>query len=185
MAWLLIIFILALIIGPIMVLLPSPRQKEQAAFRSEAKLRGISVGLCTIEDPNPNPDSYLSVTGKRLEPVIKCLAYRVSRKRPLHWKRVRRINWKLIASADARLADLPDGWKWHEPVDEIADVLRQALAAELPSLPDDVIAVEETNYVVSVYWREKGGPDALAGVCSFLEKLALVATPPPDSDEEI
>jgi hypothetical protein len=169
MTWLLIIFILALIIGPILALIPSPRQKEQTAFRNEAKSRGISVELCSIEDPDPNPDNYLSATGKRLDPVIKCIAYRIARKRPLHWQRAARIHWKLIQTQGARLADLPDGWKWHEPAVELAEVSRQSLIRCLPQLPDDVIAVEESNYVVSVYWHEKGGTDALEGVCTFLE----------------
>ena len=185
MTWLLIIFILALIIGPILVLIPSTRQKEQIAFRNEAKSRGISVELCTIEDPNPDPDSYLSATGKRLDPVIKCIAYRISRKRPLHWRRVARISWKLVQTQDARLADLPAGWKWHEPSNELAEVLRQALARELNRLPDDVIAVDESNYFVSVYWREKGGSDALEGVCSFLEQLALVDSEGDDSEGDV
>jgi len=181
MTWLLIIFILALIIGPILVLLPSPRQKEQTAFRSEAKSRGISVELCSIEDPDPDPDRYLSATGKRLEPVIKCIAYRVARKRPLHWRRVARINWKLIQTGEHHLTDLPAGWTWREPPNEVAEVLRQALAEELHRLPEDAIAVEEINYIVSVYWREKGGSEALQAVCNFLEKIALVETPPDES----
>ena len=178
MTWLLIAFILALIIGPILILLPSPRQKERMAFRAHARTRGISVELCTIEDPHPNPDNYLSATGKPLEPVIKCIAYRIVRKRPLHWRRILPIEWQLIQTQDARSVDLPAGWKWNEPVDELPEALRRALAKELQRLPDDVITVAESNYIVSVNWREKGGSDALEGVCSFIEKLALVTTPP-------
>lgn len=178
MTWLLIVFILALIVGPILILLPSPRQKEQMAFRAEAKARGITVELCTVEDPHPNPESYLSATGKPLDPVIKCIAYRIARKRPLHWRRTPRISWTLIRTQDAHSADLPGGWEWNEPADELPENLTQALAKELPRLPEDVITVAESNYIVSVNWREKGGSDALEGVCSFLEILGLVATSP-------
>jgi hypothetical protein len=187
MTWLLIVLILALIIGPILVLIPSPRQKELTAFRKEAKSRGISVELCTIEDPDPDPDpgTYLSATGKPLDREIKCISYRVSRKRPFHWRRLPRIHWQVIQTKDANLEELPAGWKWHDSTADVAEAIKQALMIELERLPEDVIAVDENNYIVSVYWHEKGGDEAMRGVCGFLEKIALVETSPEELDSDM
>ncbi len=178
MIWLLIVFILALVVGPILYLMPSPRQKEQIAFRNEARSRGISVKISTIEDPHPQLNNYLSATGKSLQPVINCIAYSMSRKKPVHWQSLEVIEWKLIKAQEVRSETGSYGWVLEAPGAQLPEVLQQALAREQKWLPEDAIVVTETNYVVSVYWHERGGAKALQGVCTFLENMALVETPP-------
>jgi hypothetical protein len=184
MTGLLIAFILCLIIGPILLILPSPRQKEQMAFRREAMNRAITVELSTIDDIDPDPEKYLSSLGKALPRVIKCIAYRHSRKRPAEWRRLPRVNWKLVRRTgnDNRL---PAGWDWQDTdAEALPPKFRESLISKLEELPADVLCLEETGYMVSLYWREQGGTDAMHRVCEFLESLSQVENDPIVSGDE-
>ena len=62
--------------------------------------------------------------------------------------------------------------------------MRAFLIARIVDLPGDVIAVGETGYMVSVYWREQGGEAALQAVCDFLESISAIRNDPADDVDE-
>ena len=175
MVWIVIAGILFLIIGPILVLLPSPRQREQMGLRRIAMAGGISVSLSAIDDPDPDLKKYTSALGKPLQPVIKCIAYQLRRKRSDDWRRTPHIYWKLVKGPGQRDKQLPPEWCWRDTdLAKLPATLHMTLIAKLSDLPADVIAVEESGYFVSLYWREKGGLGALERVCVFLESISVI-----------
>lgn len=168
MTYLIIGFILLLIIAPLFAILPSARQKEQMNMRKEAMAKGISVELTSIHDPIPHQEKYISNTGKRLEPILKVAAYRVGRKKPRHWRLSPAIDWELERGEDSS-PDLPGTWCWSQAKpDALSKEMGNFLVNEIASLPDDVVKIDEMNYVLSVYWHERSGEAGLSSTVRFL-----------------
>lgn len=176
MVYLIIVVAILLVIGPIIAILPSKRQKEQMAMRKVAMSRGLSVQLVNIRDPDPAPDAYLSNTGKPLEPIMKAMAYRIARRRPTDWRLIPQVDWCVFRKRDAPAGELPAGWAYErEPGDQMSNDFKGFLATHLDNLPSDVIKVEEVNYLLSVYWNERGGLDAVNAVLAFVDECREIA----------
>ena len=175
MVYLAIAVVLILIIAPIFAILPSKRQKEQMALRRIAMSEGLSVELTRIEDPDPDPQKYLSNTGKPLERVMAVIAYRYARRRPANWRQVARVDWCLVRRQGAGGEGLPPNWTWEAgTTDRLSSAMRSFIGDNLAKLPNDVVRVEEINYVISVYWNEQGGTEAVNAIIGFVKDCALV-----------
>ena len=96
MVYLLIGGILLLIVAPIIRILPSRRQKEQMALRRTASSNGLTVELTHIDDPDPDPEKYLSNTGRPLPRVMAVIAYRKPVKKPAEWRRIPAVDWCVV-----------------------------------------------------------------------------------------
>ena len=184
MAYVIILIVLLIIIGPILAILPSKRQKEQMQKRQTAMKAGISVNLTRIDDPDPNPEEYLSNTGKPLERVLALIAYRLPHLRPSQRRHVA-CDWalerRLKRAAGSDDSELPTGWCWENTAPaSLPAALREYLPRTIAGLPDDVVRVEERKNIISVYWKERGGVVELAKVIDFLTDCAAI----PDSLED-
>jgi len=181
-----IAIVLLLIIAPIIAILPSKRQKEQMAMRRMAMSAGLSVELTRIADPDPDPEKYLSNTGKPLARVMPAVAYRLSRRRPPNWRQVPQVDWCLVRREAANAPGLPPRWAWEEPYDErMSNELKEFFLQNLAGLPNDVVRVDEAKYVLSAYWNEHGGEQAVASIVEFLRGCSQVTpyVPPVDADD--
>lgn len=175
MSYLVIGLILLVIIAPIFAVLPSARQKEQMALRRQAMAKGFQIDFETIDDPDPDPAKYVSNTGKPLERVMQTAAYRYARRRPSDWRRLPQVDWSAVRRSNGGGVALPPGWDWGAPVHPaMSNELREFLRAHLVSLPNDVIRVEEKSYVISVFWNEKGGQQAVEAIVEFVLGCAAV-----------
>ena len=173
MVYVIIIVVLILVIVPIFSVLPSKRQKEQMALRRIAMSRGFSVELTRIDDPDPDPEKYVSNTGKPLERVMNVIAYRLARNRPHNWRRLPQVDWCLVRRHDAPASDLPAGWAWEGEVNSsMSPALRAYLVAAVVQLPADVVRVEEQSYLISAYWNEHGGEAAVNAIIGFIQGCA-------------
>ena len=187
MVYVFIGLVLLLIIGPIIAVLPSPRQKEQMALRQLAMGLGMNVELTSITDPVPKQDKYISSLGKSLEPILKVIAYRKARKMPEEWRRATIVNWAIERRLESADDDLPANWCW---VDERPATLPMAfvthLGMALAELPDDVARVDEMNRVLSVYWHERNDAAAVHRIDQFFDGCAaqLNAAYGVDSDDQ-
>lgn len=175
MVYLVIAVILLVIIAPIVAILPSKRQKEQMSLRKTAMADGFSIELTRIADPDPDPEKYLSNTGKPLERIMSVAAYRFPRRKPTDWRRLPTVNWALVRRQDADMADLPVNWAWDGiPSGEMSGELKAFVAGRLGALPDDVVRVDEVKYVISVYWNERGGEPGVAAIIAFVKACAEI-----------
>ena len=187
MVYVVIGLVLVLIIGPIIAVLPSQRQKEQMALRQLAMGLGINVELTSIADPVPKQDKYISSLGKSLDPILKVIAYRKARKMPDEWRRATMVNWTIERRLESDDDDLPPSWCW---VDERPATLPTEfvthLGTALVELPIDVERVEEKNRTLSIYWHERDDSDAVRRIDQFFEgcMVALNATSGVGSDDQ-
>ncbi len=182
MSYLIIGVILLVVVAPIFAILPSTRQRQQARMRKEARAGGVSVELTSIEDPDPDPERYLTATGRPMERRLAVVAWRVTRKRPQDWRLAPQINWTYERVSGAAEANLPQGWRgqFETSVEDEGDSelngaaeLDSLLRASLDDLPGDVAKIEETKYLVSVYWNERNEADAVR-IITFLKRCTAV-----------
>jgi len=182
MSYILIAFLMLVIIAPIIAILPSAKQKAQMAKRQQAMAGGIQVELTKIDDPDPDPEKYLSNTGKPLERRMSVAAYRIPRKRPVDWRQAPSTDWaanRVRQGSEVIGAAVPAvGWLWDgSPDASLANDLSEFIAANLVGLPNDVARVEEKKYVISVFWQET---DEVSQIIDFLESCAAVRIEMPE-----
>lgn len=169
LVWLIIVFVVALIVGPVMYLKPTARDKRLTVLRMRARTLGLTVELTHLPQLNPRADERVSAAGRVLRPEFACTAYRL----PLQVENF---------SADVRWQRIPPDasvpvnvWRpgWHlappegprEPADNrrLLEAPGAALLAEqLLQLPDQWLAVGVDARFVSCFWREDAVADSTA-----------------------
>lgn len=142
--WLLLLLV-AVLLSPLVWLVPSRHQRGQMDVRLQARQMGVAMQLSRQEWPHWLPR----------QPPGSCPQYHRARRRGQvdSW-----CYWQLE----------PGQWvnKWREPC---AD---QALLEQLQGLPADVYKVEATTQMLAVCWGERGAREALEAIVAFLKAHA-------------
>jgi len=171
MSYLIIILILFFVVAPIVAILPSKRQKQQMAFRQSARAAGVSVALVKIEDPDSDRDKYLSATGRPLPRDLACVAYRRPRKKVISQIPIPVPGWSV-----SRDKSLDNQLTWIETdTGDIDPIFLQFIESHLSDLPADVIRLDETAGLVSVYWHERSDEQGLAKLLGFLNEFVTLS----------
>lgn len=155
-----IILVAAMLVGSLAWILPSPRERQQMALRQYAAKLGLNikiVDLATVIDES------------RAEPT-HCIAYGVSRAVPMEsngWQVAREHH-----GAEVGLAHdgLPTGWYWSAG-DVPSVIIKQYLKDTLPTLNNDILAVESTAFNCMIYWKEHGTSEQIEQIATVLKKL--------------
>ena len=77
MVWLLIVLVVALAIGPILMLRPKPRERAVAALRAAARAAGLTVSVARVPHLRARAEDRVSAGGRDREPTIECASYRL------------------------------------------------------------------------------------------------------------
>ncbi len=153
-----------------MAILPSKRQKQQMAFRQSARSAGVSVALVKVEDPDSDRDKYLSATGRPLPRDLACVAYRRPRKKAMSPAGIPTPGWRLT-----RDKSCGNQLTWVESDSgDLDPTFRQFVESHLSDLPADVIRLDETAGLVSVYWHERSDEEGLAKLLGFLNRVVAL-----------
>lgn len=170
MVYLIIAIVLLVIIAPIIHVLPSKEQKLRMAKRREAMGQGISVEMVTIEDPDPDPKKHRSGSGRAMPRDLSLVAYRVHRSRGVN--QIDRLRWKLFRFDGKGRIPFTDGWWWADAENQLQiGELHDHLSAHVGKLPPSVLAIEEKNQFISIYWHEQG---EVSEVIDFLERTLAI-----------
>ncbi|MFT5579724.1 MAG: hypothetical protein ACI9WS_002484 [Paraglaciecola psychrophila] len=150
MNYLIILFVVAVAVGPIFWMMPSPRQKRQAALRDYALAQGFQMKVCDL------PQSHRSkVREERLEEGI---VYRLIVK-----QRGRKTALNHSDPSSYMLCQREN----NEQTENCLALLRGALV----QLPEDVVALEYNGLWLGVYWQERGTDEDIAAIKSRLIEL--------------
>lgn len=154
MLWISILLGLAIVIGPALYLLPTRRDKAQAALRTAARQTGLVVELASIYKADSAPHERVSAGAQALSPKVQCARYGLPMGAPL------------AGLPEVHLVNGPrTGW---QPDPEYPAVANADLVAELQpllaGLPEQALGLAVTASLVWVYWLETldgaaSGPD--------------------------
>ena len=157
--WLILILVLALVIGPVMYLVPSKKDKRLSGLRELARIKGISVKISSLLKVNPESHERVSSSGHTQYPKVNCVLYGKSPKVPLlsiYGLDLLRVN----QGSTIPLTEIVSGWAIEEPVPNselsplVPSVLQQLAKVE-KFLPQDCLGLHLSKPLVGIYWLEK------------------------------
>ncbi len=182
MTWLILILVLAMVIGPVMYLLPSDKDKRLTDLRLAARKAGLTVKITSVPKLDPTAEERVSASGKVLDPKIPCASYELPLSRPLR-KPGEFCLLKIPGNATVPVTEVRPGWAI---AGDAANPFWKAFAGRtealkqldgcLERLPTDVLAFGCTHRTVACYWREKTDESA-AAVDTVKSALSMVAIP--------
>lgn len=158
MTYLLIAFVLAIILSPLMWFRQSPRQKLIEDMRKEAAAKGIRVKLSKPADAREGEG--------RLEYVTYTLPWLPDSATSME---PRMEKWLLIKGTRRGDPSVWANWQWLGR--ECNDVLITPIGYALEKLPENISALEACSEGVRIYWQEKAQLHDVPDIVDHLEKL--------------
>ncbi|HWV16682.1 MAG TPA: hypothetical protein VN030_14725 [Cellvibrio sp.] len=150
---LVMIVVIALVVGPILMMRPSPAQRNKEQLRSLAAAKGISFSIKNLpqqagelEAPAPIPVYFYPPASDS------------------------ETDWLLLRANYPHEIHFLQRWAWQGDV-RASQGEQQLLERQLPLLHESVMAVSAGSKGICVFWREKGGEPALEQIMSLLEAL--------------
>lgn len=148
----LLIGIVAMVVGPLMMLQPSSGQRRQEKLRTRANQLGLRVKIVSL--PKQATDSQLPSAIP-----MYCL--------PHELQLPNLLPWLLLRGAYAHESNFFEQWVWHGE-SKASAAEQQWLRQHLASLPRSVAALGSSPEGICVYWAEAGGEPVLEGLAELL-----------------
>lgn len=160
MNWMLIVLVLLAIVGSMMWMMPSPRQRAQAILRQKAMREGFQVQIARILLPR--------ALGQMTADERDCVAYRLPR---LGDAPATTEPWQIFNLQSHANVGLPDNWSWNRGEERLSESALELINRLIDQLPDDVYGIESTPVSVSVFWEERGTPETVTELKQQLQQL--------------
>jgi hypothetical protein len=159
---LLLIGVVAMVVGPIMMLQPTSLQRRQEQLRSRAMELGLRVKITSlpkqatdIELPEAIPMYYLPFQQESEEQESQRLGEM----------------WLLLRGAYEHETNFLGHWMWHG-AGRAGFTEASRLQYLLPRLPGSMLAIGKSPEGISIYWTEAGGLPTLEQLASLLKEFA-------------
>lgn len=148
---LIISFVVISLIGSVMWVMPTPRDKFLAQLRMQAKSLGFQVQLTKLVYPRE--------TGEVEPRKVSTVAYRLLRGKISQDAHHNWSSWRIARCSTNANEGLASGWGWAIGERTLTESQLQQLNELLAAVPNDVLGVESTPIQVSVFWSEKQESD--------------------------
>ncbi|GAA5317228.1 MAG: hypothetical protein AseanaTS_24320 [Candidatus Pelagadaptatus aseana] len=161
MGWLPIIICLAalaLILGPIMLMQPTPAQRRETRLRNAALKRGLRVHY----QPIPKGSDHNS--GSRKQAVTYCL--------PWHEQDDIRNVWVLIKKSFVHDLHVFGDWDWLQSPSHMPEGFVTELEQGVNCLPGNVYALCSGPQGLCCFWNELGSENDVEAIADWLEQTA-------------
>jgi len=152
--------VLLLVLSPVVMMMPSPRQRRQALLRERARKLGIDVRVAEL------PQTHRQRV--RREPVEQGLVYRLPQ----------RDGWHQVRAHLRCRASAADEWEVQEGSPALTEALEAAVAQVAARVPTDAVAIELAATGPAIYWREHGNEQAVERVHGLLSELVAALKNP-------
>ncbi len=155
MFWLIIILIMAALIGPVVYLMPTKREKRQSEARLLARKVGMRVSVETLPDFNIRREEIVSPSGIARSPTLEITVYRLR----LPKLDERTSSWIIYKSNNLVVGYVWSplkGWVWEGLGTDtlpIPENYWERLEKAMTELPGKCLALEVTNEFVA--WKGK------------------------------
>lgn len=152
--WVLIVLGLALVLGPVMWVMPSAAQSRQAKLRAKAAALGLEVRISEM------PQLYRARV--RQEDTVTGAVYRLR-----HPPRHQCSDWLVCREAI-------DAWQ-QEDLQRVPEAQRSVLQTLAAEFPADVRAVDQNPAGLGIYWCERGDEATVEKCLQLLKQLQVVS----------
>lgn len=157
-----IVFIVLSLLGSVMWVMPTRRERFQAKLRLKARTEGFQVQLVHLEGPREQGE---------MEPTTQNVpAYRLMRLGLRKEEAAEITPWQVFKANALANEGLPAGWSWKRGERQLEDRALARLSLVIEQMPEDIVAIESTPVQVSAYWRE-GQEDDMATIKAALNQL--------------
>lgn len=163
MEWVISIVVMLSIIGSIMWIRPSPRERMVSMIRLHARKLGFIVQLAQLETTRGK--------GQMVAEKMHVPAYRVLRNDLTRQEKDQWISWQIFRIENVANQGLPAGWSWKKGEFTLSQDACQMICELIDALPVDVKALESSPIHFSVYWRESGGIEQLDAIHQAIQPL--------------
>ncbi|MFN3880973.1 MAG: hypothetical protein ACK4L8_06065 [Nitrincola lacisaponensis] len=163
MEWVISIVVMLSLIGSIMWIRPSPRERMVSQIRLHARKLGFTVQLAQLETTRAK--------GQTEPEKIRVPAYRVLRHDLSGDERERWISWQIFRTENVANQGLPAGWSWKRGEYQLTDSACALIRELIERLPPEVVALESSPVHFTVYWREAGGAEQLDAIYTALQPI--------------
>lgn len=147
-----VLLVIAMMVGPIMLMQPSHAQRRLAALRKHAESLGLKVGSSDVKAEGGQVCWFywLPLSGKDTPaPIV------LERQKYEHGLHIAKY-W----SVKGRVPTATETWETF-----------------LEQLPDSVYAVELNDHALGVHWSERGGEAVLESIVDQLKRFSLAVVP--------
>lgn len=151
MVWIVIALIMIVAFGPILWLMPSPRERRLSALRQRAYRHGMRVELRRLPGQDPAPEERVTAGGLPLDTSRELAAYVM----PVGVRLRMLPSWRVLRDGQGMSA-VP-GWSFEpgkRPDHPNLDPLLGVVGSMLAGFPEDVVAVEGDPHSLAAYWLE-------------------------------
>ncbi|SEF76143.1 hypothetical protein [Marinobacterium lutimaris] len=147
MKWLIIILVVSSLVGSVMWVMPSPRERFQANLRLKARKLGFQVQIAQLKMPRQKGEMEAETLSV---PVYRQVRTNLNSRQKDNW-----VSWHVCRGETLAQDGLPPGWSWITGEGRLSDDRLRPLCETLQALPDDAIALESTPIHLNVFWRER------------------------------
>ena len=163
MKWAIIALIMMSLLGSMMWVMPSPRQRFLAKLRLQASRQGFHVQIVRITPPR---------AAGQVEPeVLSATAYRLPRLNLQKNEREGFTEWQVFRQTAIADTGLPEGWCWGVGERCLSESQLNLLNDLIEALPDGVSSIESTPVHFSLYWDEKGDESSLDKLYQLMQPI--------------
>ncbi|WP_415905535.1 hypothetical protein ACMXYW_05675 [Neptuniibacter sp. QD48_55] len=151
MEWMVIVLIMMSLLGSMMWVMPTKKQKYQASLRLKAKALGFQIQLEKMKPPRAQGE---------MEPDERNMtAYRILREGLSREQKNSFNTWQVFRVESIANIGLNPGWCWANGERTLSEPQLDKLNALLEELPKGVFSLESTPAYVGVHWDEAGNSD--------------------------
>jgi hypothetical protein len=158
-----IVFVVLSLMGSVMWMMPTRREKYLATLRLEARKRGFTVQLIRVEPPRAQ--------GEYESDTKNVAAYRLIRKKDAKGRQPDTTPWQVFKVDSIANEGLPEGWSWKIGERALEKPQLEVLITVIGLLPEDVVGLESTPIHVSGYWSENTDVEGMDALKAALETL--------------
>lgn len=163
MEWVISIVVMLSLIGSIMWIRPSPRERMMSQVRLHARKLGFIVQIAQLETTRAKGE--MEPEKVRL-PAYRILRNDLTRDEKDHWK-----SWQIFRTDNVANQGLPQGWSWKKGEYELSNAACEIISDLIMLLPKEVKALESNPMYFSVYWREAGGVEQLDAIYAAIQPI--------------
>lgn len=147
-----IALVIAIVLGPLLMLKPSSGMQKIAALRVKA----MQMGLIVQAHRHPG----ITQEGQWMFYLMPWPSFTTTAKV---------VTWVLLQKNFSHEVHLKGQWDFQTPAPN--EEIGQILKTHLESLPEHIIGVESTTAGLGIYWNEYGGEKKLALIYGWLDDL--------------